>query len=72
MKLKQKENLVEFRYFSPLTDKPDGISKQIAELAEQAMLETFDITLEVIEQRSRLFYEYADKKVKEQEEECGL
>jgi hypothetical protein len=58
--------MTKFRYYSPLTDKPDGMAKQIAELAEQAMLETFSIMLKVIEQRSRLFYEYADKKVKEQ------
>lgn len=66
MKLKCKGNTTEFRYYSPLADKPDGMAKQIAELAEQSMLETFDIMLNVIEQRSRLFYEYADKKIKEQ------
>lgn len=34
MKIKRKENMVEFRYCSPLKDKEDGIAKWIAELAE--------------------------------------
>lgn len=65
MKIKQKENIIEFRYCSPLTDKTEGIAKQIAELAEQSMLETFDIMLKVIEARSNLFYDYAEKQLKE-------
>ena len=68
MKIKQKENLIEFRYCSPLKDKEDGIAKQIAELVEQSMLETFDIMLKVIEARSNLFYDYAEKQLKEIEE----
>lgn len=65
MKIKRKENIVEFRYNSPLADKEEGVAKQIAELAEQSMLETFDIMLKVIEARSSLFYDYAEKQLKE-------
>lgn len=68
MKTKRKDNLVEFRYYSPLTDKEEGVAKQIAELVEQSMLETFDIMLKVIEARSNLFYEYAEKQLGEREE----
>lgn len=64
MKIKQKENLIEFRYCSPLTNKEEGMAKQIAELAEQSMLETFDIMLQVIEARSNLFYDYAEKQLR--------
>lgn len=64
MKIKRKESLIEFRYCSPLTDKEEGIAKQIAELAEQSMLETFNIMLQVIEARSNLFYDYAEKQLK--------
>lgn len=56
-----------FKYFSPLVDKPEGPAKMMAELAEQAMLETFNIMLEVIKQRSQLFYEYSDRCIKEQQ-----
>lgn len=70
MKIKTKEKATKFRYISPLADKPECPAKQIAELAEQSMLETFDIMLSVIAQRSLLFYEYADKKIEEQKEEC--
>ena len=63
MKIKRKENIIEFRYCSPLKDKEDGIVKWIAELAEQSMLETFDIMLKVIEARSKLFYDYAEKQL---------
>lgn len=67
MKRKAKDGLVEFRYLSPLAGKPNEIAKQIAELAEQSMLETFDIMLSVIEQRSLLFYNYACRKIDEEQ-----
>ena len=56
--MKKKSNVKNFRYISPLTNKPDGPAKMMAELAEQAMLETFNIMLKVVEQRSQLFYDY--------------
>ena len=56
-----------FKYNSPLNDVPDGYAKMMAELAEQAMLETFNIMLKVIEQRTSLFYEYADRRIKEEQ-----
>ena len=65
MKIKRKENLIEFRYCSPLTNKEEGMARQIAELAEQSMLETFGIMLQVIEARSNLFYDYAERQLKE-------
>lgn len=65
MKKPRKEKT--FKYISPLNDVPDGHAKMMAELAEQAMLETFNIMLEVIEQRTSLFYEYADRRIKEEQ-----
>lgn len=65
MKKPQKEKT--FKYISPLNDVPDGHAKMMAELAEQAMLETFNIMLKVIEQRTSLFYEYADRRIKEEQ-----
>lgn len=67
MKSKSKDGLVKFRYLSPLAGKQNEAAKQIAELAEQSMLETFDIMLSVIEQRSLLFYEYACRKIEEEQ-----
>lgn len=69
MKSKSKDGLVEFRYSSPLAGKPNEAAKQIAELAEQSMLGTFDIMLSVIKQRSLLFYEHACRKIEEQRKE---
>lgn len=69
MKIKRKENIVEFRYCSPLKDKTEGAAKQIAELAEQSMLEIFDIMLQVIEVRANLFYSYAEKQIQEMEKQ---
>ena len=61
-----------FKYISPLNDVPDGHAKMMAELAEQAMLETFNIMLEVIEQRTSLFYEYADRRIKEEQKSSDM
>lgn len=69
MKIKQKENIIEFRYYSPLTDKEEGVAKRIAELAEQSMLETFDMMLQIIEVRANLFYSYAEKQMQEMEKQ---
>lgn len=70
--MKKKFNVKNFRYISPLVDKPEGPSKMMAELAEQAMLETFNIMLKVIEQRSQLFYEYSDRCIKEQQKSSDM
>lgn len=70
--MKKKFNVKNFRYISPLVDKPEGPSKMMAELAEQAMLETFNIMLKVIEQRSQLFYDYADRCIKEQQKSSDI
>lgn len=65
--MKKPQNVKTFKYISPLNDVPDGHAKMMAELAEQAMLETFNIILEVIQQRTSLFYEYADRRIKEEQ-----